>query len=122
MRTGHRTKRTNLLKVKNIVNIKSFISKLVFISAVIIVVLVSSVPFAGQTQRAVPATTSNVTSYLPASDAIAVVDVKRMLRETMPSILGGDVAKLAEANAEVDKFKIKTGLDFGSMDRVVLGI
>jgi len=104
------------------VNIKSFISKLVFTSAVTIVVLVSSVPFAGQRQRAVPATPSNVTSYLPASDAIAVVDVKRMLRETMPSILGGDAAKLAEANAEVDKFKTKTGVDLHSIDRVVIGI
>ena len=103
-------------------NIKSFISKLVFASAITIVGLASSVPFAGQRQRAVPETPSNVTSYLPASDAIAVVDVKRMLRETMPSILGGDAAKLAEANAEVDKFKIKTGVDLRSMDRVVIGI
>ena len=102
--------------------IKSFVSQLGIASAAVIVVLVSSVPFAGQRQRAVPAPPSNVASYLPASDAIAVVDVKRMLNETMPSILGGDGAKLAEANTEVDKFKTRTGVDLRSMDRVVIGI
>ena len=102
--------------------IKSFVSQLGIASAAVIVVLVSSVPFAGQRQRAVPALPSNVASYLPASDAIAVVDVKRMLNETMPSILGGDGAKLAEANTEVDKFKTRTGVDLRSMDRVVIGI
>ena len=33
-----------------------------------------------------------------------------MLNETMPSILGSDQAKLAQANAEIDKFKTKTEL------------
>jgi hypothetical protein len=61
-------------------------------------------------------------SYLPASDAIAVVDVKRMLKETMPSILGGDAAKLAQANAEIDKFRTKTGVDIRSFERVAAGV
>ena len=101
---------------------KSFFSKLSIAAAILIVVLVSSVPFAGQRQKTVPAPPSNVASYLPASDAIAVVDVKRMLNETMPGILGGDAAKLADANAEVDKFKTKTGVDLHSIDRVVVGV
>lgn len=61
-------------------------------------------------------------SYLPASDAIALVDVRRLLNETMPGVLGGDPAKLATANAEVDKFKKRTGVDLRSFDRVVLGV
>src|SRR5438132_5069739 len=101
---------------------KSFFSKPGIAMVAVIVVLVSSAPFAGQRQRTVHVTPSNTASYLPASDAIAVVDVKRMLRETMPSILGGDAAKLAEANAEVDKFKTKTGVDLHAIDRVVIGI
>jgi len=110
VRTGHRTREDkNSLKVKSIVKIKSFVSKFGIASVAVIVVLVSSVPFAGQRQRTDPAPPPNIASYLPASDAIAVVDVKRMLNETMPGILGGDAAKLAEANAEVDKFKTKTG-------------
>jgi hypothetical protein len=58
----------------------------------------------------------------PASDAIAIVDVKRMLNETMPSILGSDQAKLAQANAEVDKFKTKTGVDLRQFNRVAVGV
>jgi hypothetical protein len=60
-------------------------------------------------------------SYLPASDAIALIDVRRLLNETMPSIVGDDQAKLATANAEIDKFKTRTGIDLRSFDRLVLG-
>jgi len=104
------------------VNQKSLISKVAITAAVVVFVLISSLPFAGQRQRTVPAPPLNVASYLPASDAIVVVDVKRMLNETMPGILGGDAAKLADANAEVDKFKTKTGIDLHSIDRVVIGV
>jgi hypothetical protein len=60
-------------------------------------------------------------SYLPASDGIALIDVRRMLNETMPRILSGDPAKLAQANAEIDKFKTRTGIDPRAFDRVVVG-
>ena len=75
-----------------------------------------------QTRRPVPPASFSINSYLPASDAVAIVDVKRMLSETMPSILGGDAAKLAQANAEIDKFKTKTGVDLRSVDRVAIGV
>lgn len=64
---------------------------------------------------------ADVLSYLPASDGIAIVDVRRLLNETMPRILAGDAAKLAQANAEIDKFKTRTGIDPRAFDRVVLG-
>jgi len=60
-------------------------------------------------------------SYLPASDGIAIIDVRRLLNETMPRVLAGDPAKLAQANAEIDKFKTRTGIDPRAFDRVVLG-
>lgn len=60
-------------------------------------------------------------SYLPASDGIAIIDVRRMLNETMPRILSGDPAKLAQANADIDNFKTRTGIDPRAFDRVVLG-
>src|SRR5689334_13682295 len=82
---------------------------------------VSSLLFA-QRQRTSAAATSDVGNYVPASDAIAVINVKRMLTETMPMILGSDPAKLAQANAEVDKFKTKTGIDPRAFDRVVIGM
>jgi hypothetical protein len=64
---------------------------------------------------------ADVLSYLPASDGIALIDVRRLLNETMPRILAGDPAKLAQANAEVDKFKTRTGIDPRAFDRVVMG-
>lgn len=63
-----------------------------------------------------------ITSYLPASDAVAIIDVKRMLRETVPGILGGDLGKLAQANADVDKFKTSTGVDLRSIDSLAIGV
>jgi hypothetical protein len=83
-------------------------------------VLISVV--AAQTRRPVPPPASNIASYLPASDGVAIVDAKRMLNETMPRILGGDPAKLAQANADVDKFKTETGIDLHSFDRVAVGV
>jgi len=61
-------------------------------------------------------------SYLPASDAVVLIDVKRLLNETMPRILAGDQTKLAQANAEIEKFKSRTGVDPRSFDRVALGV
>src|SRR2546428_2406324 len=44
-----------------------------------------------------------------------------LLNQTLPRILAQDPAKLAQANAEVEKFKARTGIDPRSFDRVVLG-
>ena len=60
-------------------------------------------------------------SYLPASDGVALIDVRRLLNETVPRIMAGDLAKLAQANAEIEKFKTRTGIDPRAFDRVVLG-
>lgn len=66
-------------------------------------------------------TSTEAFSYLPASDGIAVIDVRRLINETLPRIFASDPAKLAQANAEIDKFKTRTGIDPRSFDRVVLG-
>jgi hypothetical protein len=69
-----------------------------------------------------PAQPAGALSYLPASDGIAVIDVRRLMSETMPRILAGDPAKLAQANADIDKFKTRTGIDPRAFDRVILGM
>jgi hypothetical protein len=108
-------------RFKSIVQKQTSISKLIITAAAFIFVLVSSTSFEGQ-RRTAPAAAPNVASYLPPSDAVAVVDVKRMLNETMPSILGSDKAKLADANAQVEKFKTRTGIDLHSIDGFTVGI
>jgi hypothetical protein len=69
-----------------------------------------------------PALPADVLNYLPASDGIALIDVRRLMNETLPRIMAGDAAKLATANAEIEKFKTRTGIDPRSFDRVVLGM
>src|SRR5437763_14866539 len=65
---------------------------------------------------------SDALSILPKSDAIALQDVRKLFRETVPRIFAGDAAKLAQVNSEIDKFKRRTGVDLRSFDRVVLGM
>jgi len=80
--------------------------------------------FNGRSQTRSPRTAppAEALSFLPASDAVMLIDVRRLLNETMPQILGGDKEKLAQANAEIDKFKSRTGVDPRAFDRVVLGV
>jgi alkylhydroperoxidase/carboxymuconolactone decarboxylase family protein YurZ len=91
------------------------------LSFTIALVLAFSAVAAAQTRRPAPPA-STVTSYVPATDALVVVDVKRALNVTMPSIFGNDAAKLAQANAEIDKFKTKTGIDLRTVDLMTIGV
>lgn len=96
--------------------------KLIITSSFTIVLLLAFSAFAtAQTRRPAPPA-SPLTSYVPASDALAVIDVKRMVNVTMPSIFAGDANKLAQANAEIDKFKTKTGIDLRTVDRMTIGV
>ena len=69
-----------------------------------------------------PAPPADVLSFLPASDAVAVIDVHRLMTEALPRIFVGDTAKLLQANAEIEKFKTRTGIDPHTFDRVALGL
>ena len=69
-----------------------------------------------------PAPPADVLSFLPASDAVAVIDVHRLMNEALPRIFAGDTAKLLQANAEVEKFKARTGIDPRTFDRVAVGL
>jgi len=69
-----------------------------------------------------PAPPADVLSFLPASDAVAVIDVHRLIYEALPRIFAGDPAKLAQANSEVEKFKARTGIDPRTFDRVAVGL
>jgi len=72
--------------------------------------------------RAVPPPPPATLGYLPAADAVMLIDVRRMLNETLPRILAGDKVKMGQANSEIDKFKSRTGIDPRAFDRVVLGV
>jgi len=58
---------------------------------------------------------------LPASDAVALVRLKRALDEAMPKLLAGNPAKLTEVNSQIEHFKVRTGLDLRAFDELALG-
>jgi len=59
---------------------------------------------------------------LPESDGVAQVKLKQLIDETMPRLLVNNPARLAEVNAEIERFKTKTGLDPRSFDEIALSV
>lgn len=60
-------------------------------------------------------------AFLPQSDGVMVVDVRRLMDETLPRVFATSSEKLAQINADIDKFKTKTGVDPRAFDRLVIG-
>ena len=91
--------------------------------AVVLVALSASVQIQAQTRsRNTAAPAPSVMTALPESDAVAHVKVKQLLNEAMPRILANNPAKLAEVNANIDRFKDRTGLDPRMFEQVAFGI
>ncbi|HYJ45840.1 MAG TPA: hypothetical protein VEV81_04430 [Pyrinomonadaceae bacterium] len=59
---------------------------------------------------------------LPQSDFVAFVNVKRLINEAAPKAFADDPAKLANFNAEIDKFKTQTGIDARSFENLAVGM
>jgi hypothetical protein len=64
----------------------------------------------------------NLLASLPESDAVAQIRVRRLLNEVMPKLLAGNPAKLAQANADIDQFKTRTGVDPRAFDQIALSV
>jgi len=85
-----------------------------------------SVSVIGLAQRSRTTSTASqaptILSSLPPSDAVALINVNRVLDEALPRLLAENPAKLAEVTAELAKFKTQTGLDPRSFDQIALGL
>ena len=90
--------------------------------------LVASAQTAHYTAPVATATAANAAamrdllSDLPASDAVAYIEVKRILDEALPSVLASAPDHLAKINAEIAKLRQETGIDARSFDRVAIGM
>lgn len=60
-------------------------------------------------------------TLLPASDAVVTADVKRVINDALPRAFSSDPAKLAQVNADIDRFRTRTGVDLRSIDKMALG-
>ena len=98
-----------------------------FAALIVALALVFVLPLGGFPQRsrkAVPTQvnpSSGLLSSLPPSDAVALINVNRLLDEAMPKLLAENPARLAEVNNELANFKTQTGLDPHSFDQIALG-
>ncbi len=89
--------------------------------AIVTVALVSQAQ-AQTRSRTTPAAAPTLMSSLPESDAVAQIKVNQLLNEAMPRMLSGNPAKLSEANASIDRFKNRTGLDPRMFQQIALGV
>ena len=97
--------------------LKSFGVALVFCLGVSLIV------FAQRTRTSsAPTQAPTLLSSLPPSDAVALINVNRVLDEALPRLLAENPAKLADVTAELAKFKSQTGLDPRSFDQIALGL
>lgn len=93
------------------------------LTTVALVVVTTATICAQQTRSGRPAARTAATdifAFVPKSDGIVVVDVNRLLNETLPNVFAGDSAKLAQINSEIDKFKAQTGIDARTFSRAVI--
>ncbi len=98
-------------------------NKIVVIALLVCVCSAISV-FAQATRRraAAAAPAPSLLSSLPASDAVAIIKVNRVLDEALPKLLAENPAKVAEVNEELARFKTQTGLDPRSFEQIALGM
>ncbi len=67
-------------------------------------------------------TPPSLMASLPESDGVAQVKLRRLLNEVLPQVLATNPSKLAEINADLDRFKTRTGLDPRSFEQLALGV
>lgn len=85
-------------------------------------VLVLSATTVAQGRRPRPAPPEKALQYLPQSDAIIMIDTKRLLNEALRMVVGSDQAKQVIVNADVEKFKTLTGVDPRSFDGLTVSM
>ncbi len=64
----------------------------------------------------------NLSARLPASDAVVMIDAKRVLGEALPRALASDPPRLAKINADIDNFRTRTGINPRDLQRVAIGM
>jgi hypothetical protein len=99
------------------------IRKSINLMAIGIAVISLSVTGLAQTRtRTSPPPPPGLLSSLPPSDAVAQVQIKRLINDVMPRVMANNPTKLAEMNANLDNFKNRTGLDARSFEQIALGV
>lgn len=100
-------------------NQKNFYRLLVFTLLMVFGGALAATPPADAGQR--KQSTPDAFAFLPQSDGVLVVDVRRLMNETLPQVFATNTEKLTQINADIDQFKTKTGVDPRAFERLVIG-
>ena len=68
------------------------------------------------------AQTANPFDALPESEAVIVVNIRRILDEAVPRVLSKDPATLARMNDGLSQMRALSGIDIRSANRIVVGV
>jgi hypothetical protein len=75
-------------------------------------------------KQAAPAKTQSAAARvvpLPTSDVVLAADLRRIFNEAVPRVFAGDPARLAQVNADIERFKARTGIDPRAFDTLTVG-
>jgi hypothetical protein len=61
-------------------------------------------------------------AFLPASDAVVTVDVRRAVGEALPRLLGANQPILAKINGAIEKVQTKAGIDVRKFEYMAAGV
>lgn len=76
---------------------------------------------ASRAAAAAPRAAAALSLPLPASDAVVLIELRRLLTEAVPRALAGDAKRAAQVNADVEQFKTRTGIDPRAFETVAVG-
>lgn len=76
---------------------------------------------AARQTRTTTAAPAVVFATLPASDAVALIELRRLLNDAVPRALASDNKRLGEVNADVEKFRARTGIDARQFETLAVG-
>ncbi|HSI88896.1 MAG TPA: hypothetical protein VK918_07550 [Pyrinomonadaceae bacterium] len=77
---------------------------------------------AAETANVKRAKSDQLVAMLPAADAVATIDIKRMFGEALPLFLSSKQAMLADVTAKVEEMRVKTGIDIRQFDLMAAGV
>ena len=64
---------------------------------------------------------NDLVSFLPASDGVAIVDVKRFFGDVLPKLLSSNQTMMSKLTGEVDKFQQESGIDIRQFEYLAAG-
>lgn len=74
------------------------------------------------TAKNAAAPTNDLVALLPASDIVAVTDLRRLINDALPQLFASKPSALADINQQISDFKAKTGIDARQFERVAIGV